>query len=117
MIRLYPSYLYYFLGSSHCSTLLDLIWPFLPTEEIDSSERVKNSIASKESTKRKCAVNALNRMADICPGAIRYWQKGLSNKNIQKDIQNYCQMYLSQSLIKKELSNVKEKIFEYLSSI
>ena len=43
----------------------------------------------------------------MCPGVIRYWQKGIENKNVQRQIQKYCQDHLSESLIRKELNNVK----------
>ena len=108
-IRLNPSYLYFFLGSTHCASLLDRIWEILPQHQIHQtpSPQYEFVISSVESSDKKWAVKAVNRIADICPGAIRYWQKGITSKNTQKDIQSYCQSYLSQNLIKKELKNVK----------
>jgi hypothetical protein len=106
LICLNSGYLYYFLGSSECSSLLDMIWSLLPGRQIDEAVDLK-CISSNFVNLQDWSISGLNRIADVCPGAIRYWMKSLSNKNLQKEIQLFCQNYLSETLIKKELKNVK----------
>ena len=108
LICLNSGYLYYFLGSSECSSLLDMIWSLLPDRQIDQAVDLK-CISSNFANQQDWSISGLNRIADVCPGAIRYWMKGLSNKNLQKEIQLFCQNYLSETLVKKELKNVKVK--------
>ena len=108
LICLNSGYLYYFLGSSECSNLLEMIWSLLPDRQIDQAVDLK-CISSNFANQQDWSISGLNRIADVCPGAIRYWMKGLSNKNLQKEIQLFCQNYLSETLVKKELKNVKVK--------
>ena len=117
MIKLNSSYLYYFLGSSHCSVLLDKIWNMLPEGSI-SDKNAPNSllIRSHFAENRNLAVFGILRIADVCPGVIRYWQKGIESKNVQREIQKFCQDHLSENLVRKELQNVNVSSF-FLGSL
>ena len=106
MIRLNSSYLYYFLGSSHCSTLLDNIWDMLPEGAINAGNDKMTVIRSHHADNQQLAISAILRIADVCPGVIRYWQKGIENKHVQRQIQKFCQDHLSEALVRKELTNV-----------
>ena len=86
-----------------------MIWSLLPDRQIDQAVDLK-CISSNFANQQDWAISGLNRIADVCPGAIRYWMKGVSNKNLQKEIQLFCQNYLSETLVKKELKNVKVKL-------
>ena len=114
MIRLNSSYLYYFLGSPHCSTLLDKIWNMLPEGVVMADQKLDSIIRSHQADNQRLAIFAILRIADVCPGVIRYWQKGIENKNVQREIQKFCQDHLSEGLIRKELNNVNVSIFCFM---
>lgn len=49
----------------------------------------------------------MTEIAKRCPGAVRLWQKGLTNRSLQRHIQDYTQQNLSQLLVARELKSVK----------
>ena len=49
----------------------------------------------------------MTEIAKRCPGAVRLWQKGLTNRSLQRHIQDYAQQNLSNLLVARELKSVK----------
>ena len=82
-----------------------------------SDKNAPNSILIRShfAENRNLAVFGILRIADVCPGVIRYWQKGIESKNVQREIQKFCQDHLSENLVRKELQNVNVSSF-YLGS-
>ena len=57
--------------------------------------------------KQQWALSGVTEIAKRCPGAVRLWQKGLTNRSLQRHIQDYTQQNLSQLLVARELKSVK----------
>ena len=52
------------------------------------------------------ALAGIYEIAKYCPGVVRLWKTGLTNKNLQREIQNYFGQFLSENLVQKELKAV-----------
>ena len=108
------NYLHYFLGSEHCSKILDETFVTLPKTISDFSniivpsldQQLQNGSASFEI--ERWSLVGVNEIAKICPGAVRLWQKSLLNKNMQKQVQLYFTKFLSENIVVKELKGVKD---------
>ena len=105
------TFLHFFLGSEHCSEFLDKIWSHLPQGELDGNllPGLEESfpIGSDKYQLQRWALAGLHEVAKICPGAVRLWQKSITNKNMQREVQWYFSQYLSEKLVLKELKGVK----------
>lgn len=105
------NFLHFFLGSEHFSSFLDRVWNELPQLELDAlslpSLDEPLPIGSDMYQLQKWALAGVNEVAQICPGSVRLWQKSLTNKQMQRDVQSYFSQYLSAKLVLKELKDVK----------
>ena len=86
----------------------------LPESVAMADQKLDTIIRSHQADNQRLAIFAILRIADVCPGVIRYWQKGIENKNVQREIQKFCQDHLSEGLIRKELNNVNVSIFCFM---